>query len=141
MLSNSNDHMTNTGGRSGFVVSADGELALALSTTASEEEGLPQRSSPEQLLAAAIASSYAQVLIDSATENSTVISSEIRVTAAVALMEEEGEEILEIVLEALIPGCSTEEGSALMQEAYDYCPYCQAVYENVTVHLNLLQED
>ena len=47
MLSNSNDHMTNTGGRSGFVVSADGELALALSPSASEEEGLPQHAGDE----------------------------------------------------------------------------------------------
>lgn len=133
--------MTNAGGRSGFVVSVDGEFAGAFSPAVADEEGVPLMSSPEQLLAAAIASSYAQVLMDSSDDDPTLDSSEIRVTAAVALMEEEGEEVLEIVLEALIPGSSTEQGSALMQEAYDYCPYCQAVDENVTVHLNLIEEE
>ena len=125
-----NAQVTNSGGRKGQAYSTDGIFEIDL-----------KENSPEQLFAAALASSFNEVVIGLASEQGLDQTEEFAISVQVSLQREEEGDFLEIELDAYLPGLKKEQAAELMQDAYDLCPFSQAVSENVDFHLHLLMDD
>lgn len=133
--------ITNSGGRSGIAYSSDGQFEVALGPLAVVSEDIRLQASPEQLFAAAFSSSFAETLIRLAKERSLQETGAFTITAEATLLADEEGDYLEIELDAYLPGLDREIAQALIEETHDHCPYSQAVLENVTVHLHLLEDE
>ena len=125
-----NAQITNTGGRKGRAYSTDGSFDMDL-----------QETSPEQLFASALSTSFNEVLSKLAREKGLEQADEFAISILVSLQREEEEDFLEIELDAYLPGLEKEEGAELLGEAYELCPFSQAVSENVDFHLHLLMDE
>ena len=132
--------ITNSGGRSGIAYSPDGHFEVALSPAAVAQENLRLQASPEQLFAAAFASSFSETLLRLAKEQGFQETAAFTISAEVSVLTDEEGEYLEIELDAYLPGLDREMAQTLIENAHDHCPYSQAVFENVTVHLHLLED-
>lgn len=133
--------ITNSGGRSGIAYSSDGQFEVALGPLAIVGEDLRFQASPEQLFAAAFASSFSETLLRLAKEHGLEETGAFTISAEVALLTDDEGEFLEIELDAYLPGLDREIAQALIEETHEHCPYSQAVLENVTVHLHLLEDE
>lgn len=133
--------ITNSGGRSGIAYSADGHFEVALSPIALAKEEISLQASPEQLFAAAFASSFSETLLRLAEERGFHETAAFTISAEVSVLSDEEGDYLEIELDAYLPGLDREMAQALIEKTHDHCPYSQAVFENVTVHLHLLEDE
>lgn len=125
-----NAQITNSGGRNGQAYSTDGSFEMDL-----------KESSPEQLFAAALATSFNEVLLKIAAEQALEKADEFAISVQVSLQQEEEEDFLEIELDAFLPGLEKEQAAELLQDAYELCPFSQSVSENVDFHLHLLMDE
>jgi Ohr subfamily peroxiredoxin len=133
--------ITNSGGRSGIAYSTDGRFEVALGPLNLVEETIRMQASPEQLFAAAFASSFSETLLRLAGEGGFQETAAFTVTAEVSVLSDEEGECLEIELDAYLPGLDREKAQSLTEAAHEHCPYSQAVLDNVTVHLHLLEDE
>ena len=124
----------NNGGREGQVRSDDGILDFEL--------GQPgDKTSPEQLFAAAYASSFGSAL-KVAADNQNIDIEDFNVTATVELgMNEDDDKQLSVILDSYLPGVDVETGEELVDEAYEICPFSRATMDNLDVTLNLLLDE
>lgn len=133
--------VTAKGARTGNVISDDGVLDEELSIPkemGGEGESL---TNPEQLFAAAFASSYGASL-ETAAKDMDVDLGDYSVTAIVEMGKNEDEDYqLSVILDTYIPGVNLETGEELVNEAHEICPYARAVADNIDVTLNLLLDE
>lgn len=119
------------GGRDGRVESADGALAVELSSD--ENSG---KATPEHLFAGAYAACFLGSLKNQAEKARTRIEG-LTVTGRAHLEEDaRGDYQLHMDLRAAMPGVSRTEGAHLMNLAHQSCPYSKATRGNVVVNLS-----
>lgn len=130
------------GGREGHVASADGRLALDLSTPA--ELGGPggAGTNPEQLFAAGYAACFQSAMQGAAAgmHDRAPAPSDLagaRLTARVTLAQDAaGGFGLAVGLDLEAPGLSREVAADLLARAHRRCPYSRAIQGNVAVTLS-----
>ncbi|AVN62166.1 osmotically inducible protein C [Mesoplasma coleopterae] len=125
--------VTNTGGRTGEVISSDGKFSLKISSPTLNLEGT---TNPEQLFAAGYSSCFNGALQAVMAKNK--VSFKTNVTAKVALHNNgELNFNISVDLQVEIIGADKEIAEKLMHEADLVCPYSKALKNNVEVTLNL----
>lgn len=131
--------VTNRSGREGQVQSDDGVLDLELGDprTSSGKE----KTNPEQLFAAAFASSFGSAL-ETAAKNQNLDIGDYSVTGTIELgTDEDGEHQMSLTLDSYLPGVDVETGEELVDEAYEICPFSRATMDNMDVTLNLMLDE
>jgi Ohr subfamily peroxiredoxin len=122
-----------TGGRSGQVQSSDRNLAVNLSIPKEMGSDSPTGTNPEQLFAAAFASSFEDALI-TAGERQHVELGEPFIQAKVTLGPvEKGSNGISVQLQIHIPGVERSVVDRLVSQAESICPYANAIRGNVHV--------
>jgi lipoyl-dependent peroxiredoxin len=133
-----NTEATATGGREGWVESADGHLNMHL--TLPKELGGPGGggTNPEQLFAAGYAACFdnAMILVGRRMRRSTSGS---RVTARVGLgVLEAGRFGMEVELLVTLPELDQAEAEELLAATHKVCPFSNAVVGNIDVKLTVV---
>ena len=131
---------TNTGGRNGHVQSEDGVIDFDIKMPSASSKNDGNYTNPEQLFAAAYSTCFAGAIEAVAKDLGVDDLGEFAVTATIAFNKEEEGFFLEATLDAYLPTVSIEKGEELINAAHEICPYSKATRDNITVHLNLLQE-
>lgn len=123
--------VTAIGGRCGRVLSADGQLRLALSVPVSTAGA----TNPEQLLAAACAASFLDALALAAGRSGTALAPDSNVTASV---EEGGPEYgLKVRLSIDLPGIERQLILQLAIDAEQLCPLATALRQRTDIQLSV----
>jgi lipoyl-dependent peroxiredoxin len=132
--------VTATGGRDGRAVSDDGALDIALTTPRELGGTGDPGSNPEQLFAAAYAVCFLGVLRYAATQGGPALPDDASVTATVGVgPHAQGGFGLDVQLDIALPGLARAEADALVQRAHLFCPYSNALRNNVAVRLVVAQ--
>lgn len=122
-----------------MVRSEDDSFELRLERPEESEGTGAGYTNPEQLLAAAMAASFSDTVSQIAAEDSLALGPvEVKVTIHLGEHPELGGGLLEAEIDVLLPDMETEEAEDLINEAYDRCPYCRAMEDNIDISLNLL---
>ncbi|MDC6352562.1 Ohr family peroxiredoxin [Zeaxanthinibacter sp. PT1] len=128
---------THTGGSKGHVASDAGTIDMQVMPASGSLEN-NDATSPEELLAAGYAASFAAALEATATEHGMTSTEDISVTVHIAGNEDEDGMFLEATLDVYIPDVNKETGESLVNDAHERCTFSQATQDNITVNLNLL---
>lgn len=131
---------TNEGGRSGHVKSEDGVLDFAIEMPGATGKANPDTTNPEELFAAAYATCFAGALQHVAKGKGIEDLGAFNVSATVSFNKDEDGFFLEATLDSYLPTLGREAGEELINAAHDICPYSNATRDNITVHLNLLED-
>ncbi|KPM31739.1 Organic hydroperoxide resistance protein [Croceitalea dokdonensis DOKDO 023] len=131
---------TNEGGRSGHVKSEDGVLDFSVEMPTSKGKANPESSNPEELFAAAYATCFAGALQHVAQAEGIQDLGAFHVAATVSFNKDEDGFFLEATLDSYLPTLDRQAGEKLINAAHDICPYSNATRDNITVHLNLLED-
>jgi Ohr subfamily peroxiredoxin len=130
---------TSTGGRSGSSRSADGALAVTL-TTPKElgGDGAPG-TNPEQLFAAGYSACFLGALKFVAGKAAVKIPAETSVSAKVGIgPRDDGTGFgIEVALTITVPGLDAATTRSLVDQAHVVCPYSHATKGNIAVTLSL----
>jgi lipoyl-dependent peroxiredoxin len=130
---------TSTGGRSGSSKSADGALAVTL-TTPKElgGDGAPG-TNPEQLFAAGYSACFLGALKFVAGKASVKIPADTTVSAKIGIgPRDDGAGFgIEAVLTITIPGLDRATAESLVAQAHVVCPYSHATKGNIPVTLTV----
>ncbi len=131
---------TATGGRTGQASTADGALAVTLSTP--KELGGPggEGNNPEQLFACGYAACFLGAIKYVAGQQKVKISDDSRVTASVGIgPRDDGEGFgLDVALEVTLPGVERAQAEAIVGQAHVVCPYSHATRNGLVVRTLLL---
>ncbi len=132
-------HATSTGGRSGSSKSADGALAVTL-TTPKElgGDGAPG-TNPEQLFAAGYSACFLGALKFVAGKASVKIPADTTVSAKIGIgPRDDGTGFgIEAALTITIPGLDRATAESLVAQAHIVCPYSHATKGNIPVTLTV----
>ena len=132
-------HATSTGGRSGSSKSADGALAVTL-TTPKElgGDGAPG-TNPEQLFAAGYSACFLGALKFVAGKASVQIPADTTVSAKIGIgPRDDGTGFgIEAALTITIPGLDRATAESLVAQAHIVCPYSHATKGNIPVTLTV----
>ena len=121
-------------GREGRAVSSDGQLDLPLAMPPALG-GNGQGTNPEQLFAAGYAACFASAL-GLVGRQSRVDTSDVSVTAEVAIGKDETGFGLSVVIRVELPDAlAGETGQLLVKQAHQVCPYSKATRGNIVVEL------
>ena len=122
-----------TGGRSGQVQSSDRNLAVTLSVPRELGGNSVTGTNPEQLFAAAFASSFEDALITSAKRLHIEVS-EAFIQARIGLGPlQKGTGGLTVALHIFLPGIDRNVVETLVAQAESICPYASATRGNIPV--------
>lgn len=131
---------TATGGRTGKASTADGSLAVNLTTP--KELGGPggDGNNPEQLFAAGYSACFLGAIKFVAGKQKVKISDDSTVTATVGIgARDDGEGFgLDVVLEVSLPGIEYTEAVALVAQAHVVCPYSHATRNGLEVRTSVV---
>jgi len=130
---------TATGGREGKASTADGVLAVTLSTPKELGGGGGPGTNPEQLFAAGYSACFLGALKFVANKTGAKISPDATVTAQVGIgPRDDGEGFgIEVTLTIKVPGLEKSEVQKLVDQAHIVCPYSHATRGNIPVTLNV----
>jgi Ohr subfamily peroxiredoxin len=128
---------TSTGGREGKSSTADGVLAVTLSTPKELGGGGGPGTNPEQLFAAGYSACFLGALKFVAGQAKVAIPAESSVTGQVGIgkRDDGGGFGLEITLTINVPGGDRAVIEDLVQKAHIVCPYSNATRGNIPVTL------
>ena len=130
------------GGRNGYIETPDHHLAAKLSVPQEIGGDGGVGTNPEQLFAAAYASSF-QSAIGMVARRDGVSFGTSQVTGVVGLRREDETDPsyhLDVELHVLLPGLDREEAERMVREAKALCPYSRALAESVGVRLTVQDE-
>jgi len=131
---------TATGGRTGKASTADGALAVTLTTP--KELGGPggAGNNPEQLFAAGYSACFLGAIKFVAAKQKVQISDDSTVTATVGIgARDDGEGFgLDVALEVSLPGVEYAEAVAIVAQAHVVCPYSHATRNGLEVHTRVV---
>ena len=122
------------GGREGHARSDDGQLDVALSTPGS---GLPG-SNPEQLFAAGWSACFEGAMAIAARKLKIAMPADAAIDAEVDLGTVGDGYQLQARLNVSLPGLSSGQAQALIEEAHRTCPYSKATRGNIGVQITLV---
>lgn len=130
---------TSTGGREGSSKSADGALAVTLSTPKELGGGGGPGTNPEQLFAAGYSACFLGALKFVAGKAKIQIPAEATVTAQVGIGPRDDEQGfgLEVELTISVPGMEAPTVKQLVDQAHVVCPYSHATRNNIPVTLKV----
>jgi len=123
-----------TGGRDGASRSADGRLAIKLSTPGSTGPG----TNPEQLLAAGWSACFIGAMGQAARMMKVALPPDTADEVEIDLCYLEGQYFLQARHSVSVPGLEPELAQALVDAAHQTCPYSKALRNNISVEINLL---
>ncbi|WP_165927057.1 Ohr family peroxiredoxin [Sphingomonas sp. BK235] len=123
--------VTALGGRSGYASSSDGRLKVELSTPAALDGDDGPGTNPEQLLAAAHASSLLAAIRQVAEDRAIRVPSDCNVTATVELQDGRDGMSLIVTLDADIPCLSEADACDIVRQAMSICPLVRTTGEHV----------
>ncbi len=128
---------TSTGGREGKSSTADGVLAVTLSTPKELGGGGGPGTNPEQLFAAGYSACFLGALKFVAGQAKVAIPAESSVTGQVGIgkRDDGGGFGLEVTLTINVPGGDRAVIEGLVQKAHIVCPYSNATRGNIPVTL------
>ena len=130
---------TSTGGREGSSKSADGALAVTLSTPKELGGAGGPGTNPEQLFAAGYSACFLGALKFVAGKAKVQIPAEATVTAQVGIGPRDDEQGfgLEVELTISVPGMDAPTVKQLVDQAHVVCPYSPATRNNIPVTLKV----
>ena len=128
---------TATGGREGKASTADGVLAVTLSTPKELGGGGGPGTNPEQLFAAGYSACFLGALKYVAGKASVRIPAEATVSAKVGIGPRDDQTGfgIEVALTISVPGLDKATVTKLVDQAHIVCPYSHATKGNITVTL------
>ncbi|AZG47393.1 organic hydroperoxide resistance protein [Gordonia insulae] len=120
------------GGRDGEVVSATGQIDLALQPP-KEMGGSGEGSNPEELFSAGYAACFLGALRATSKQAGTPVSDDSTVTVTIGIGKdpEDGGFGLTAAIEAYIPGVDQAKAQELAEGAHAFCPYSKATRGNI----------
>ncbi len=126
---------TSTGGRAGSSTSADGVLAVTLTTPKELGGDGATGTNPEQLFAAGYSACFLGALKFAAGKASVKIPADTNVTAQVGIgPRDDGAGFgIEVALTITIPGLDHATAEQLVEQAHIVCPYSHATQGNIPV--------
>lgn len=130
---------TASGGRNGYIESADHHLAVKLSVPQEIGGDGGVGTNPEQLFAAAYAAAF-QSAIGVVARRDGVTFGSSHVTGVVGLISDEPTYRLDVELQIVLPGLSAEQARIMVDEARRVCPYSRALGGDVGVRLTVMDE-
>lgn len=122
-----------TGGREGAARSSDGRLDIALSTPGTKGTG----TNPEQLLAAGWSACFIGTMKHNASRLQVTVPADVSVDTEVDLATGEDGFRLQARLNVNLPGLTSEQAVALVQDAHETCPYSKATRGNINVTIHV----
>lgn len=130
---------TSTGGREGKSSSADGVLAVALSTPKELGGAGGPGTNPEQLFAAGYSACFLGALKFVAGKAGVRIPPDATVTAKIGIGPRDDQQGfgIEAALTIQVPGLDRETVEKLVQQAHVVCPYSHATRGNIPVALEV----
>ena len=130
---------TSTGGREDSSKSADGVLAVTLTTPKEMGGDGAPGTNPEQLFAAGYSACFLGSLKFVAGKSGTRIPTETNVTAKVSFGPRDDQQGfgLEVVLTIHVPGMEHAAVEKLAEQAHIVCPYSHATRNNIPVTLQI----
>ncbi|MET0263552.1 MAG: organic hydroperoxide resistance protein [Rariglobus sp.] len=130
---------TSTGGREGSSKSADGVLAVTLTTPKELGGNGATGTNPEQLFAAGYSACFLGALKFAAGKSSVKIPAETTVSAEVGIgPRDDGQGFgIEVALTITIPGVDRATAEKLVEQAHVVCPYSHATKGNIPVKLTV----
>src|SRR5882672_11036899 len=123
-----------TGGRDGASRSSDGRLDIKLSSPGRPGNG----TNPEQLFAAGWSACFMGAMGVAAAKMKTRLPADAAIDAEVDLCDAGGEYFLQARLNVSLPGVEREVAQAMVNAAYQTCPYSKATRGNIDVAINLV---
>jgi len=128
---------TSTGGRSGSSKSADGVLAVTLTTPKELGGDGATGTNPEQLFAAGYSACFLGALKFVAGKASVKIPADATVTAKIGIgPRDDGQGFgIEAALTVTVPGVDRATVEKLVEQAHVVCPYSHATKGNIPVTL------
>jgi osmotically inducible protein OsmC len=129
---------TATGGRDGEARSADGVLAVKLSTPRELGGAGGEGTNPEQLFAAGYSACFIGALKAAGAQLKIKVPAETAVTATVGIgPRSAGGFGITAALVVSLPGVEQEDAQKLVETAHQICPYSNATRGNVDVGLSI----
>jgi osmotically inducible protein OsmC len=131
---------TSTGGREGKSITADGVLAVALSTPRELGGGGGPGTNPEQLFAAGYSACFLGALKYVAGKAGVRLPADATVTAQVGIGARDDQQGfgIEVALAITAPGIDRPTLEQLVAQAHIVCPYSHATRNNIPVSLRVL---
>jgi lipoyl-dependent peroxiredoxin len=127
------------GGRDGITGTTDGTFEVQLGRP-KELGGRNDGTNPEQLFACGYAACFLTSMQLMAGQCGSEVPADAEVMATVGLgLRPEGGLGIEIILDVTLPGVPVPEAEALIRNAYQVCPYSNAVRDNVAIRLGLIE--
>jgi Ohr subfamily peroxiredoxin len=123
-----------TGGRDGASRSSDGRLDIKLSSPGKPGNG----TNPEQLFAAGWSACFMGAVGVAAAKMKARLPADAAIDAEVDLCDASGEYFLQARLNVSLPGVKREVAQALVDAAYQTCPYSKATRGNIDVAINVV---
>ncbi len=130
---------TATGGREGKSGTADGVLAVTLSTPKELGGGGGPGTNPEQLFATGYSACFLGALKFAAGKEGVRIPADATVTASVGIGPRDDQQGfgIEVTLTISVPGVDRAVVEGLVQKAHVVCPYSHATRGNIPVTLTV----
>lgn len=130
---------TSTGGREGKSSTADGVLAVKLSTPRELGGAGGPGTNPEQLFAAGYSACFLVALKFVAGKAGVRLPEESSVTAQVGIGPRDDQQGfgIEVALEITVPGLERADMETLVEQAHVVCPYSHATRGNILVTLSV----
>jgi osmotically inducible protein OsmC len=126
-----------TGGREGGMSrSSNGRLDVKLTTPGAKGEG----TNPEQLFAAGWSSCFLSAIKLEAFAMKAKLPDEAAVDAEIDLGAADGAYFLQARLNVSLPGVDRQTAQNLVDGAHRRCPYSKAVFGNINVTTNLIDD-
>ncbi|RYG87823.1 MAG: organic hydroperoxide resistance protein [Alphaproteobacteria bacterium] len=122
------------GGREGHTRSDDGQLDVDLSPPGSRRPG----TNPEQLFAAGWSACFEGAMGIAARKLRVALPADTAIDAEVDLGKVGEEYQLQARLAISLPGISTEQAQAIVDEAHRTCPYSKLSRGNIDVQIRLV---
>jgi Ohr subfamily peroxiredoxin len=127
------------GGRDGITGTTDGRFEVKLARP-KELGGTNDGCNPDQLFASGYAACFLTSLQLMAWQSGSEVPADAEVMATVGLgLCPEGGLGLEVILDITLPRMPAQEAEALIEKAYQVCPYSKAMRNNVAVRLCLIE--
>ena len=132
---------TSTGGRTGSTKSADGRVALTLSTPKELGGDGGAGTNPEQLFAAGYSACFIGAMKAVAAKQKLVLPAEVSISADVSIGPMTGKPGafgIAVAMAVSIPGMDKAAAQALVTAAHEVCPYSNATRGNIEVSLTMV---
>lgn len=129
---------TVTGGREGRGATADGRLAVTLSTPKELGGGGGPGTNPEQLFAIGYSACFIGAMKFVATRDKVALPADLSVTGVVGIGPLPSGFGIEVELRIALPGLAPDVARRIVDAAHVVCPYSNATRGNIDVTLTLV---